>query len=53
VILTVAGELKSDLIVVSTQGKGTVSRMFLGSVAQQVLRDSTSDVLVIPPVEPI
>jgi nucleotide-binding universal stress UspA family protein len=52
---TVAGEIqktadkeKADLIVVSTQGKGAVSRMVLGSVALQVLKDAQHDVLVMP-----
>lgn len=48
-ILKAAEELKADLIVVATQGKGAVARMVLGSVAQQVLRDSAVDVLAIPP----
>jgi nucleotide-binding universal stress UspA family protein len=44
-----AGELGADLIVVSTQGKGAVARMVLGSVTQQVLQAASVDVLVIPP----
>jgi nucleotide-binding universal stress UspA family protein len=48
-ILKAAEELKADLIVVGTQGKGAVARMVLGSVAQQVLKDASCDVLVIPP----
>lgn len=44
-----AKDLKSDLIVLSTQGKGAVSRMLLGSVTEQVLRTATVDVLAIPP----
>lgn len=48
-ILRAAEELKADMIVISTQGKGAVARLVLGSVAQQVLRDSTVDVLAIPP----
>ncbi|MCB6179053.1 universal stress protein [Rhodobacter sp. Har01] len=47
-ILKTADEVKADLIVVSTQGKGAMSRMVLGSVALQVLKDAQSDVLVMP-----
>lgn len=49
VILKAAEELKADLIVVATQGKGAVAHMVLGSVAQQVLKDARCDVLAIPP----
>lgn len=48
-ILKAAEELKADLIVVATQGNGAVARMVLGSVAQQVLKDTPCDVLAIPP----
>lgn len=48
-ILKAAQELKADLIVVATQGKGAVARMVLGSVAQQVLKDARCDVLAILP----
>ncbi|MDO8884676.1 MAG: universal stress protein [Pseudotabrizicola sp.] len=47
-ILRAAEELKADLIVVATQGKGAIARMVLGSVAQQVLKDAQCDVLIIP-----
>lgn len=43
-ILKAAEELKADLIVVATQGKGAVARMVLGSVAGQVLKDAKCDV---------
>lgn len=49
-ILKTAGEVNADLIVVSTQGKGAISRMVLGSVALQVLKDAHCDVLVMPTV---
>lgn len=48
-ILKAAEELKADLIVVATEGKGAVAHMVLGSVAQQVLKDARCDVLAIPP----
>ena len=47
-ILKSAEELNADLIVVSTQGKGAVARLVLGSVAQQVLKAAQTDVLAIP-----
>jgi nucleotide-binding universal stress UspA family protein len=48
-ILRVAVDLKADLIVIATQGKGAVARRVLGSVAQQVLREARYDVMAIPP----
>lgn len=47
-ILRTEEEIKADLIVVSTQGRGAVARMVLGSVAQRVLKDAQADVLAIP-----
>jgi len=47
--LNSAEKFKADLIVVSTQGKGAVARMVLGSVAQQILKEAIIDVLAIPP----
>jgi nucleotide-binding universal stress UspA family protein len=49
-ILKTANEGKTDLIVVSSQGKGAVARTVLGSVALQVLKEALTDVLVIPTV---
>lgn len=48
-IFDTGAEVKADLIVVSTQGKGNLSRMVLGSVTEDVLRASPLDVLAIPP----
>lgn len=48
-ILKAANELAADLIVVSTKDNGTIARMLLGSVTEQVLRSSPVDVLVISP----
>ncbi len=48
-ILRAASERGSNLVVVSTQGKGAVARMLLGSVAEQVLQFAGIDVLAIPP----
>ncbi len=48
-ILKTVDEVKADLIVVATHGKGAVARMALGSVAQQVLKEAKIDVLAMPP----
>lgn len=48
-ILAAATEIKADLIVLATQGKRGVGKLLLGSVTEQVLRDSPIDVLAIPP----
>ncbi len=50
-IQAAADELGADLIVLSTQGKGALSRMILGSVTERVLQDATVDVLAIPPLQ--
>jgi nucleotide-binding universal stress UspA family protein len=39
--------LKSDLIVLGTHGRGVLSRFFVGSVAEYVLRHATAPVLTI------
>ncbi|SSC70026.1 unnamed protein product [Ciceribacter sp. T2.26MG-112.2] len=48
-ILAAAAEISADLIVLANQGKRTLERWLLGSVTETVLRDSTIDVLAIPP----
>lgn len=48
-ILDHAREQGADLLVVGTAGKGAVSKLLLGSVAEAVLRDAPLDVLVVPP----
>jgi nucleotide-binding universal stress UspA family protein len=50
-VLKVAEEVKADLIVVSTKGKGAAARILLGSVAEQVLRSSSVDVLAVAPLD--
>ena len=49
-ILKAAQAEKADLIVLSTQGRTGLGKLLLGSVAEQVLRSSTVDVLAIPPM---
>jgi len=48
-ILRAATDLRADLIVVSTRGRGKIARLLLGSVAERVLRSSAVDVLAVPP----
>jgi nucleotide-binding universal stress UspA family protein len=38
-----------DLIIMATQGRSGLSRMFLGSVTEQVIRNAPCPVLAIPP----
>ena len=51
-ILDAAREMKADLIVVASQGRVGLSKTFLGSVAEEVLRRADRDVLAIPPDVP-
>ena len=48
-ILTEAERLGIDIIVLSTQGKSTVKKLFLGSTFEDVVKTSTIPVLVVPP----
>lgn len=50
-IVTAAAELKADLIVMATHGRrrSALGHFFLGSVAEQVVRESVCPVLVVPP----
>ena len=48
-ILAYADEIDADLIVIGTRGRGGVSRMMLGSVADRVIRYGDVDVLVVEP----
>ncbi|AZQ53657.1 universal stress protein [Burkholderia cenocepacia] len=47
-IVGVAREIDADLIVIGTHGRRGFRRMFLGSVAERVLRQATCPVLMIP-----
>jgi len=49
VICDVAKEINADLLVVGSRGRAGIKKLFLGSVAEQVLRDADRDVLVVPP----
>jgi len=47
-ILAVRDEIAADLIVVGTRGRTGVARLLLGSVAEEVLKRATCDVLAVP-----
>jgi nucleotide-binding universal stress UspA family protein len=49
-IVAAAREWEADLIVMGTHGRQGIGRMFLGSVAETVLRHAPCAVLVIPPL---
>lgn len=46
-----AGRWNTELVVMSTHGRGAVSRAWLGSVADTLVREATVPVLLIRPVE--
>jgi nucleotide-binding universal stress UspA family protein len=48
VILKVADEWYADIIVIGTHGRGELSHLIMGSVAQKVIRHSKKPVLAIP-----
>ena len=50
-ILDVAREVKADLIIVGTQGRGGIARLFLGSVAERVVRTAPCPVLTVRELE--
>jgi nucleotide-binding universal stress UspA family protein len=50
-IVRLARAVDADLIVVGTHGRRGVSRLLLGSVAAQVVRDATTSVSVIRPAD--
>jgi nucleotide-binding universal stress UspA family protein len=49
-ILDAATRQRADLIVMSTHGRGGLSRMLYGSVADQILRRATIPVLLVPSI---
>ena len=48
-IVATANEVNADLVVVGTHGRKGLARMFLGSVAERVIRTSSRPVLVVHP----
>ncbi len=49
IICATAREVSADLIVVGTRGRNGVTKLMLGSVAEEVLHISRYDVLAVPP----
>ncbi len=49
VIIKLAEEIDADLIVMATHGRTGITRLFLGSVAEQVVRESERPVLTMRP----
>ncbi len=52
-VLLASEELAVDLIVVGTVGHGVVMAAFLGSTANQLVRQSERPVLIVPPAEEV
>jgi nucleotide-binding universal stress UspA family protein len=50
-IVDAAREIGADAIVIGTHGRRGLTRMFLGSVAERVLRLATVPVIAVPPAE--
>lgn len=51
-IVTAAGDVRADLIVIGTRGRGGVERALLGSVADRVIRLAPCPVLSVRPAQP-
>lgn len=47
-IMEMADKLDADLILMGSHGKGALFRAFVGSVSEQVLRESKIPVLIVP-----
>ena len=47
-ILTMADDLKCDMILMGTHGKGVLGNTFLGSTAKRVLRRTRKPIFIIP-----
>jgi nucleotide-binding universal stress UspA family protein len=50
-IVEAAREIGADAIVIGTHGRRGLTRMFLGSVAERVLRMAVIPVIAVPPVQ--
>ncbi len=51
-IVEAAEAESADLIVVGTHGRGTVGRLFIGSVSEHVVRNAPCPVMVVRPILP-
>ena len=49
-ILDEADRFAADMIVIAASGRGRVARFFLGSTADQIIRQARCPVLIVPPV---
>lgn len=49
VISSTVKQLGSDLLVIGTHGRSGIAKMFLGSVAEEVLRSLDVGILTVPP----
>jgi nucleotide-binding universal stress UspA family protein len=47
-LMEVAGNVGADLIIMGSHGKGALYRAFVGSVSEQVLRESKVPVMIVP-----
>lgn len=52
VIVDTAKRLRIGLIVLGTHGRGGISRFFMGSVAERVVRSAPCPALTVPPPQP-
>ena len=52
-ITQAARELKSDLIVIATHGRKGITRMFLGSTTEKIVRQAPCPVLVVREIQPV
>jgi nucleotide-binding universal stress UspA family protein len=50
-IISLASEIKADLIILSTHSRTGFLRSILGSVADKVIQNAKCPILVIPPIE--
>jgi nucleotide-binding universal stress UspA family protein len=48
-VCKIAGDLKVDVIVVGSHGRGAIERLLLGSVSDQIVRHAPCPVLVVRP----
>lgn len=48
-IVDVTNEIRPDLLVIGTHGRGGVAKVLLGSVAEEILQRLQHDILVVPP----
>lgn len=47
-LLEMAGKVQADLIIMGSHGKSALFRAFVGSVSEQVLKESRTPVLIVP-----